>query len=199
MATIKEQLSEELKHAMKAKDVNRRDVIRMIESEVSLAKSAAGFEGEINDDLYRQVIASYSKKMDKARAEYLDLGPRGEEMARKLGWEVDYLSRWLPTKLDQESTQALVRETIGELEPLGAQAAQALAEARFELEFCERFLPKKLDAAATEALVRKLAADNGITDKKQMGRLMGLIMKNHKDEVDGGLVNRLVAAALSES
>ena len=155
MATIKEQLSEELKDAMKTKDVDRRDVIRMIESDVSLAKSAPGFKGEINDDLYRQVIASYSKKMDKARAEYLELGPRGEEMARKLGWEVGYLSRWLPTKLDQESTEALVRETISELGVAG--------------------------------------------DSKAAGKVIGHIMKNHKDEVDGGLVNRLVAAALSES
>ena len=155
MATIKEQLSEELKDAMKTKDVDRRDVIRMIESEVSLAKSAPGFKGEVNDDLYRQVIASYSKKMDKARAEYLELGPRGEEMARKLGWEVGYLSRWLPTKLDQESTEALVREAISELGVAG--------------------------------------------DPKAAGRVIGHIMKNHKDEVDGGLVNRLVAAALSES
>ncbi len=155
MATIKEQLSEELKIAMKAKDVNRRDVIRMIESEVSLAKSAAGFKGEVNDDLYRQVIASYSKKMEKARAEYLELGPRGEEMARKLGWEVGYLSRWLPTKLDQESTEALVRATIS---ALGVAA-----------------------------------------DPKAAGRVIGQIMKTHKDEVDGGLVNRLVAAALSET
>jgi uncharacterized protein YqeY len=147
VATIKEQLSVELKDAMKAKDVNRRDVIRMIESEVSLAKSAAGFKGEVNDDLYRQVIASYSKKMDKARAEYLELGPRGEEMARKLGWEVDYLSRWLPAKLDQESTEALVRETIAELGVAG--------------------------------------------DPKAAGRVIGQIMKTHKDDV--------VAAALSES
>jgi uncharacterized protein YqeY len=153
--TIKEQLSEELKDAMKAKDVNRRDVIRMIESEVSLAKSAAGFKGEVDDDLYRQVIASYSKKMAKARAEYVDLGPRGEEMARKLGWEVGYLAQWLPTKLDQESTEALVRRTISELGVAG--------------------------------------------DPKAAGRVIGQIMKTHKDEVDGGLVNRIVAAALSES
>lgn len=90
-----------------------------------------------------------------------------------------------------------VRKTIGELEPLGAQAAEALAEARFELAFCERFLPKKLDAAATEALVRKLAADNGITDKKQMGKLMGLIMKNHKDDVDGDLARAAAESVLS--
>jgi len=155
VATIKEQLAEELKDAMKTKDVDRRDVIRMVESEVSLAKSAAGFKGEVNDDLYRQVIASYSKKMDKARAEYLELGPRGEEMARKLGWEVAFLSRWLPTKLDQESTEALVTATISELGVAG--------------------------------------------DPKAAGRVIGHIMKNHKDEVDGGLVNRLVAAALNQT
>lgn len=89
------------------------------------------------------------------------------------------------------------RKTIDELEKLGEQAADALAEARFELTFCEDYLPKKLDAAATEALVRKLAADNGITDKKQMGRLMGLIMKNHKDEVDGDLARQAAESVLT--
>ena len=155
MASIKERLAEELKNAMKSHDVDRRDVIRMVESEVSLAKSAAGFKGEVNDDLYRQVIASYSKKMDKARAEYLELGPRGEEMARKLGWEVEYLSQWLPTKLDEDATEALVLATISELGVAG--------------------------------------------DPKAAGRVIGQIMRSHKDKVDGGLVNRLVAAALSLS
>lgn len=88
------------------------------------------------------------------------------------------------------------RKTISELEPLGQQAAEALAEARFELEFCEQFLPKKLDAAATEALVTKLAQDNNISDKKQIGRLMGLIMKNHRDDVDGELARQAAEKVL---
>ena len=153
MATIKEQFAEELKNAMKTGDVDRRDVIRMIESEISLAKSAPGFKGDVNDELYRQVISSYSKKMDKARTEYLDLGPRGEEMARKLGWEVEFLSRWLPSKLDQASTEALVRATISELGVGG--------------------------------------------DPKAAGRVIGQIMKDHKGDVDGALVNKLVSAALA--
>lgn len=90
-----------------------------------------------------------------------------------------------------------VRKTIAELEPLGERAAEALDEARFELSFCEQYLPKKLDAAATEALVRKLAEDNGIRSKKQMGRLMGLIMKNHRDEVDGDLARKAAEGVLS--
>ena len=89
-----------------------------------------------------------------------------------------------------------VRKTIAEPEGLGERAADALAEARFELGFCDQFLPKKLDAAATEALVRKLAADNGIESKKQMGRLMGLIMKGHREEVDGDLVRKAAETIL---
>ncbi|PRQ04677.1 Yqey-like protein [Enhygromyxa salina] len=90
-----------------------------------------------------------------------------------------------------------VRKTIAEIEGLGDRAAEALAEARFELEFCEQFLPKKLDAEATNALVRKLAEDNGITSKNQMGRLMGLIMKNHRDEVEGDLARQAAEAVLA--
>lgn len=90
-----------------------------------------------------------------------------------------------------------VRKTIAELEPLGERAAEALAEARFELGFCDQFLPTKLDAEATDALVRKLAQDHGITDKKQIGRLMGLVMKNHRDEVDGDLARRAAEQVLA--
>ncbi|MGH8872538.1 MAG: GatB/YqeY domain-containing protein [Acidimicrobiia bacterium] len=113
--SIKEELVVELRHAMRSKDGPRRDVIRQIETEVSLARSQPGFAGEVDDDLYRQVIASYVKKMDKSRQEYLDLGARGEAMAAKLGFEVEYLSRWLPQKLDEEATRALVRAAIVEL------------------------------------------------------------------------------------
>jgi uncharacterized protein YqeY len=113
--SIKEELGNELKDAMKAKDGRRRDVIRQIETEISMARSQPGFEGEVDDDLYRRVIGSYVKKMEKSREEYLDLGERGAAMADKLGFEVDYLSRWLPQKLDADATRALVREAIAEL------------------------------------------------------------------------------------
>ena len=151
--TIKEELSAELIDAMKARDARRRDVIRMVETEVTLARSAPGFQGEIDDNLYRKVIASYAKKMDKAKAEFEEAGERGAAMAEKLGWEVEYLSRWFPKKLDEESTAILVRSTIEELGVAG--------------------------------------------DPKASGRVIGQIMRTHKDEVDGGLVNRLVAETLS--
>ncbi|MFV8754162.1 GatB/YqeY domain-containing protein [Nannocystaceae bacterium ST9] len=90
-----------------------------------------------------------------------------------------------------------LRKAMAEFEALGDKALTQMAEARFELDFCERFLPKRLDADATEALVRKLAAESGVSDPKQKGKLMGLIMKGHKDEVDGDLVRVAVDKVLA--
>jgi len=86
-----------------------------VETEIAVAKSQPGFEGEVDDDLYRAVIAAYVKKMDKARDEYLEIGERGAAMAEKLGYEVEYLSRWLPSKLDEAATRDLVKAAIAEL------------------------------------------------------------------------------------
>ena len=121
--SIREELANELRDAMRAKDGPRRDVIRQIETEISVARSEPGFSGDLDDDLYRRVIGSYVKKMDKTRQEYLDIGERGEAMAAKLGYEVGYLSRWLPQKLDEGQTRDLVRKTIQDLGVAGEKAA----------------------------------------------------------------------------
>jgi hypothetical protein len=113
--SIQEELAAELRDAMKAKDVRRRDVIRQIETEVATAKSQPGFSGEVDDALYQKVIASYVKKMDKTRAEYEGYGERGADMAAKLAFEVEYLSQWTPKKLSEAETSELIRAAIAEL------------------------------------------------------------------------------------
>lgn len=151
--SIKDELAFELRDAMKRQDVPRRELIRIIDTEVALVRSAPGFVGEVDDDLYRKVIVGYAKKMEKARAEYESYGDRGAEMAAKLAWEVQYLARWIPKKLDEEATRTLVSQTIVELAVIG--------------------------------------------NPKASGQVIGQIMRAHKDQVDGGLVNRLVAELLS--
>jgi uncharacterized protein YqeY len=153
--TIKEQLAAELKDAMLSKDARRRDVIRQVQSEISLATSEAGFSGELDDTLYEQVITSYVKKMKKSKEEYEGFGERGQAMAEKLGYEVEYLNRWLPKKLDEEATRELVKVSIEALEASG--------------------------------------------DEKAAGRVIGSLMKEHGDDLDGGLVNRIVREELGSS
>ncbi len=121
--SIKEELAAELREAMRSQDAPRRDVILQIETEVAVARSDPDFDGEVDDDLYRQVIGSYVKKMDKARQEYLDVGERGAALAAKLGYEVEYLSRWMPRKLDEDATRQMVRDAIEELGVAGDEKA----------------------------------------------------------------------------
>jgi uncharacterized protein YqeY len=113
--TIKDDLAEELKDAMRNRDKPRLNVIRQVQTEVAVAASAEGFSGDANDDLYLSVIASYVKKMNKARKEFESAGDRGAERAAGLQYEVDYLSRWLPSQLDEDATRELVRATITEV------------------------------------------------------------------------------------
>jgi uncharacterized protein len=150
--SIESELETELKDAMRSGDKARRDVIRQVRSEVGVARTAPGFSGETGDDLYRSVIEAYVKKMSKSLDEYRGLGDQGAAMAARLAYEVDYLSRWIPSKLGEDETRALVDEAIRELGVEG--------------------------------------------DPKASGRVIGHVMKSHKDEVDGGSVNRLVRQAL---
>ena len=148
---IRDELREELKSAMRAKDQMRLNVLRAVETEVSTAKTASGFAGEVDDALYLTIVTAYAKKMTKALKEYEGAGERGEEQAAVLRFEVDYLGRWLP---------------------------------------------KMLDEAATRELVVKTIADLGVSGGKNIGRVMGGIMKDHKGQVDGGLVRKLASELL---
>lgn len=89
-----------------------------------------------------------------------------------------------------------LQKALPEFEKAGDRAAAQVAQLRFELEFCERFLPKGLDEAAVRALVRERFAALGVTDPKQVGRLVGDIMKTHKGQVDAAAVKRIAEELL---
>lgn len=114
IVSIREQMAAELRDAIKSGDKLRRDAIRQVQTEVSRVTSQAGVD-EGTDEVYQVVIAAYVKKMAKAREEYLEIGERGAEMADKLGFEVEYLARWLPSKLGEDETRTLVRQTIEDM------------------------------------------------------------------------------------
>ena len=152
--SIKNELRSELVDAMKSGDRGRRDAIRSVQAEIQTRRTAPGFSGTgEDDDFYQQVIGGYVKKMRKAAAEYADLGERGKDMSKKLSFEAEYLSRWLPARLGEEQSRRLVRETVALLGVAGQPRAQ--------------------------------------------GRVMGHIMKAHRQEVDGGLISRMVAEELA--
>ncbi len=124
--------------------------------------------------------------------------------------------RMLKTRLQERRTakgfagvvdDALVRDVIGaykkqlqkalpEFEKAGERGAAQVVQLRFELAFCERYLPRGLDEASLRALVGQRLAALGITDGKQVGRLVGDIMKTHKGQVEASDVKRIAEELL---
>ncbi len=143
--------TDRLKQAMRDKDARQLEVIRAIKAKILLAKTSEGFSGEVDDALWLKTIAEYVKAMSKAREEFVKVGERAAENAERLTYEIDYLSE---------------------------------------------FLPKRLGEAETRALVEQVIASTGATSKKQMGKVMGTLMKDHKDAVDADLVRRLAESLL---
>ncbi len=150
--SIIEELDAALKVAMRERDQQRLDVIRAVKTELTKKRSEPGFAGDLDDAAVVDVMASFVKRNAKAREEYLELGDRGQAMAEKLAWENEFLATWLPTKLDEDATSALVGDTIVAL---------------------------------------------GATGPGDTGKVIGALMKQHREELDGALVSRLVKERLA--
>jgi len=103
---LADDLSTALKEAMKAKDKPKLDAIRQIQTEIAKKKSEKG--EEVNDELVLGVISSYVKKMAKAVDEYNSLGEKGEEMASKIQFEIDFLTTYLPEQLSEEEVEKIL-------------------------------------------------------------------------------------------
>ena len=110
---LTDDLSSALKDAMKAKDKPKLDAIRQIQTEIAKKKAEKG--EEVNDDLVLGVISSYVKKMIKAVEEYQSLGDRGQEMAEKIQFEIDFLRSYLPEQISEEEVEKIVDEVLSEL------------------------------------------------------------------------------------
>ena len=86
-------------------------------------------------------------------------------------------------------------ESIEAFEAAGR--AERAATERAELAVIESFLPRLADEATTRAWVQEAIAASGATGARELGKVMGALMKVHKGEVDGNLARKLASELLA--
>src|SRR6266542_3909551 len=109
---LEQQLTETLTQAMKAKDTQTADVVRMIKSRLGERRTAKGFSGEVDDKLVLEVIGAYRKQLQKALVEFEKVGERGAAQAAQLRFEIEFCDRYLPQRMDEPALRALVLERL---------------------------------------------------------------------------------------
>jgi len=77
-----------------------------------------------------------------------------------------------------------------------ANRPERVAEERAELGVIDEFLPRLADEATTRGWVAEAIAASGASNAKELGKVMGALMKAHKGDVDGDLARRIAAELL---
>ena len=89
-----------------------------------------------------------------------------------------------------------LQKALAEFEKVGERGAAQVAQLRFEIGFLEGYLPRGIDETTLRALVKDRLAALAVTDARQVGRLVGDIMKSHKGQVDAADVKRIAEEVL---
>jgi uncharacterized protein YqeY len=109
---LKEQLREDMVSAMRAGDVERRDVLRMVmaavkQTEVDSLKTLD--DGGVQDVLRKQI-----KQRQESIEDYKRAG-RQEDVDRESA-EIDIIASYLPQMMSREEIEQLARTTLAELQ-----------------------------------------------------------------------------------
>src|SRR6266446_781573 len=149
-----------------------------------------GLERELDERLHQAIKARDTRTADVVRM----LKTRLQERRTAKGFAGEIDDALVLDVIGAYRKQ--LQKAIAEYERLGERGAEQAARLRFEQEFCEGYLPKGMDEAAVRALVKERVASLGIADAKQVGRLIGDIMKTHKGQVEAADIKRIAEELL---
>lgn len=145
--TLKEQLAEDMKAAMKAHEKEKLATIRMIRSAVRQAEIDGGHT-ELDDEGVVAILAKELKQR-KDSVEEFQKGGR-QDLVEKTQAEIDVLMKYMPEQLGEEEIRALVKEAI---EKTGASTPKDMGKVMGAL------MPKvkgRADGKLVNSLVKKL-------------------------------------------
>jgi len=89
-----------------------------------------------------------------------------------------------------------LQKALAEFEKLGERGAAQAAQLRFEIGVCDGYLPRGMGDDELRALVKERIGALAIGDTKQIGRLVGDVMKTHKGRAEAVDVKRIAEELL---
>jgi uncharacterized protein YqeY len=108
MSSLHDRLSEDLKHAMKARDQLRMDTIRMIKS--ALFNKEFELKKELDEAEMSRVLAVLVKQRKEAAEQYQKA--KRDELAEKELKEIVIVEGYLPRALSQEEITQIIESVI---------------------------------------------------------------------------------------
>lgn len=109
---LKQDLKDELKQAMLAKDELKTSVLRMLLSSLSYLEIQKGKDYEANDEDVLSVIQKEVKQRNDSIEQFKSAGRN--ELAEKEEKELEFLKKYLPEQISEDEIRKLVTEAISQ-------------------------------------------------------------------------------------
>ena len=114
-----EQISEDIKKAMLAKDKVQLDALRGVKKEFLEAKTAKGGNGELSDEQAIKILQKMVKQRKDAAEMYVNAGR--PELSEKELAETRIIESYLPAQMSEEELTAAIQAVIAEVGATGPQ------------------------------------------------------------------------------
>jgi uncharacterized protein YqeY len=145
-----DQISEDIKAAMKARDKVRLETLRNIKKVFLEAKTAPGANDTLADADALKIIAKLAKQGKETAKTYSDAGR--QDLADAELAQVEVLESYLPKQLSQEEIEAKVKRIIAEV------GATSMKEMGKVMGSASKQLAGKADGRVISEIVKKLLA-----------------------------------------
>ena len=148
--TLFDQISEDIKKAMLAKDKVALDALRGVKKEFLEAKTAKGGDGELADDVAMKILAKMVKQRKESAAIYNEQN-RPELAAEEMA-QANVIEEYLPKALSEEELTVVLKEIIARV---GASSPKEMGKV---MGVASKELAGKADGKVISAKVRELLA-----------------------------------------
>ena len=147
-----DQISEDIKKAMLAKDKVALDALRGIKKEFLEAKTAKGGDGELRDDKALQILQKMVKQRKESAQMFIDANR--PELAEDELAQCKIIERYLPAMMTEEELTAALTEIIAQV---GATTPQDMGKV---MGVATKQLAGRAEGKAINLKVRELLTKN---------------------------------------
>ena len=145
--SLQKQIMEELKTAMKSKDVVALQALRAVKSAFLLAKTETGAGDDLTEDQEMKIIQKQVKQRKDSAVIFIDQGR--QDLADPELAEIAVLEKFLPEALSEEAIEKVVLETIAKT---GAEGMKDMGKV---MGMVSKQLAGQADGKTISGIVRK--------------------------------------------
>jgi len=147
---LRQQIDNDIKAAMLAKNKEELTALRSVKSLILLAETEKGGSGEISQEVENKLLMKAAKQRKESAEIFLKEGR--EDLAKKELFELEVISRYLPKQLTEEEVAIELKKIIAQV---GAKGPQDMGKV---MGVATKQLAGKADGRLISETVKKLLA-----------------------------------------